>query len=160
MSRFRISMLEMFMLVALTGILVPFLVHVHQQTASHEIVWAIELSPDRKLLARGSDLGVAVFDLNLQRLVARFGVPAGCLAFSTDSRLIAAGGVDGSVTIWDLATGQLHRRFQGHTEWVRSIKFSPDSTRLYSASRDKTVKVWQVSNAELAGHVSVPNRWL
>jgi WD40 repeat protein len=39
----------------------------------------------------------------------------------------------------------LVRSFRGHTGLVASLAFSPDSRRLVSGSRDKTVKLWDVS---------------
>jgi WD40 repeat protein len=149
MYRFRISIFETLMVMALVGILVSFLVHVNRQTMTRETVQAIEISPDGQRLARASDLGVAVFDMNTRRLVTRFNVSAGCLAFSPDSKWIATGGIDGSVQLWDLTTGKTSLSLEGHSEWVRSIAFSPDSSRLYSASRDATVKVWQLPDGEL-----------
>jgi hypothetical protein len=149
MYRFRISIFEVLMVMALAGILTSFLLHVNQQTMSRETVQAIELSPDRERLARASDLGVAVFDMNTQRLVTKFNVSAGCLAFSPDSKWIATGGIDGSVQLRDLTTRKTSHSLEGHSGWVRSIAFSPDSSRLYSASRDETVKVWQVPDGEL-----------
>ncbi|KIM50554.1 hypothetical protein SCLCIDRAFT_797416, partial [Scleroderma citrinum Foug A] len=32
--------------------------------------------------------------------------------------------------------------FQGHTDWVTSVAFSPDGTRIVSGSGDETVRVW------------------
>ncbi|OAP64881.1 hypothetical protein AYL99_00853 [Fonsecaea erecta] len=45
---------------------------------------------------------------------------------------------------------------EGHSDWVNSVAFSPDSTRLASASVDGTVKIWNVSSGAslqtLEGH--------
>ncbi len=55
--------------------------------------------------------------------------------------------------VWDSHTGKLVRTFRGHTGLVSSIAFSPDGRRLVSGSRDKTVKIWDVTDLE-----EVPDR--
>ncbi len=149
MIRFHVSMIVLFMLMVVSGILVPFFLHTHREAHTHETVWTIDFSPDRKLMARGSSLGVAVFEIGTQRLISKLDIQAGCLAFSKDSRMIATGELHGSVKVWDAVTGLLLDDLPGHSGWVRSIDFSPDSTRLYSASRDGMIKEWQVSNGAL-----------
>jgi len=69
------------------------------------------------------------------------------VAFSpTEERpWIASGGEDGKVNIWDSRSGKLVRTLRGHAGIVSSLAFSPDGNRLYSGSRDKTVKVWDLS---------------
>lgn len=151
MNKLRISLAELLMLVAIVAILTSFGLHVHRQASTREIVWAIEFSPDRKLLARASDLEVAVFDLSAQRLIAKLDVVAGCVAFSPDSKRIATGGFDGGVKVWDLATCAAYCSIRGHSGWVRSIAFSPDGSRLYSASEDPVAKAWQLPDGDLVG---------
>jgi len=62
---------------------------------------------------------------------------------------------------WSAAQGS----FQGHTDWVRSVAFSPDGTRIVSGSDDNTVRVWDADRgvwigSPLQGHaegvISVP----
>ena len=38
--------------------------------------------------------------------------------------------------------------FEGHSDWVRSVAFSHNSTRLASASDDNIVKIWDASSGE------------
>uniref|UniRef100_A0A0D3ACU1 Dienelactone hydrolase domain-containing protein n=1 Tax=Brassica oleracea var. oleracea TaxID=109376 RepID=A0A0D3ACU1_BRAOL len=43
---------------------------------------------------------------------------------------------------WDLAAGVSTRRFVGHTKDVLSVAFSLDNRQIVSASRDRTIKLW------------------
>lgn len=65
--------------------------------------------------------------------------------FGPGGRLLAASGVDGTVTVWDLTTGAAPRVLRGHTGQVWTVAFSPDGTRLASAGNDGTVRVWDLA---------------
>jgi WD40 repeat protein len=56
-----------------------------------------------------------------------------------------------AVKVWDLATMQEIVSLNGHTSPVRSLAISPDSTTIFSGSRDSTVRFWSVPDA------AVPN---
>ncbi|MFI5454569.1 MAG: protein kinase [Isosphaerales bacterium] len=80
------------------------------------------------------------------------------IAFSPDSRWLAAGCDDGAITVWDMVAGRQARTLHGHTAGVRDVAFHPDGRRLASASGDHTVKLWDVAAgkeiAALPGHTS------
>jgi WD40 repeat protein len=46
--------------------------------------------------------------------------------------------------VWDVATGECVQTLRGHTDTVLSAGFSPDGTKLVSASGDKTLWLWRV----------------
>ena len=37
--------------------------------------------------------------------------------------------------------------YRGHSNWVNALAWSPDGSRIASASDDKTVQIWQVGNS-------------
>jgi WD40 repeat protein len=56
--------------------------------------------------------------------------------------------VDTTVHIWDALTGEDVFVYRGHTAGVNYVAWSPDCSKIASASADKTVKVWQATEIE------------
>ena len=78
------------------------------------------------------------------------------VALSPDESGVATGYVDGSIALWDLATGDRRVELSGHGGLVYSLDYSPDGTRLVSGSRDGTLQLWDVEHSRsllvLRGH--------
>jgi WD40 repeat protein/predicted Ser/Thr protein kinase len=66
------------------------------------------------------------------------------LAFSPDGRLLASGHgySDGAIYLYNALTGAYIGSLEGHRGWVSKLVFAPDGQRLYSASADQTIRVW------------------
>lgn len=82
--------------------------------------------------------------------------------FGRDQLLLATGLSNGRIKIWDVYTGKFLLNLMDHTEVVRDLTFAPDgSLILVSASRDKTLRVWDLKDdgnmvTILKGH----NNWV
>jgi RNA polymerase sigma factor (sigma-70 family) len=67
------------------------------------------------------------------------------VAFSPNGRLLAHGGPDCVVRVWDVHTGREAAVFRGHRGSVNALAFSADGKTLASASCDTTVLTWDVA---------------
>jgi WD40 repeat protein len=89
------------------------------------------------------------------------------VCFSPDGTRLASGSgggdqqkqqFSGEVKVWDVGTGKEVLTLKGHTEWFCGLAWSPDGSRLASASYDQTVKVWDVERGQelltLKGHTA------
>ena len=81
-------------------------------------------------------------------VIARFnpGASVYTVAFSPDGKLLASGGDDNAVILWDVADGSESESFIEHGKSVMSIAFSPDGHLIASASLDGFVRLWPVSS--------------
>ncbi|KAL5344830.1 hypothetical protein ACLOAV_010227 [Pseudogymnoascus australis] len=64
------------------------------------------------------------------------------IAFSPHGTMLASASDDGTIRLWDSATGTHKHTLDGHKGPVRLIAFSPHGTMLASASADGTVRLW------------------
>src|SRR5690606_33514406 len=70
------------------------------------------------------------------------------LAFNPDGTMLASGGWDNTVQLWDLRYQQrIGKPLTSHTGWVKSVAFNPDGLRLISGSDqiEDNILVWDVS---------------
>jgi WD40 repeat protein len=82
--------------------------------------------------------------------------PVYCLAYSPDGRMLATGGADRTVKLWDTASWQVRATLRGHDAAVRTLAFAPDGRTLATAGDDGTVRLWDPADgrerATLRGH--------
>jgi hypothetical protein len=86
-----------------------------------------------------------------------------CLDIAPDSMRFASAGPDRAVMLWDVATGQVFRRFHSHTGRIHDVRFAgahDDGSLLYTGGSDKTLRafdlrasnawrpIWEASDAQ------------
>jgi WD40 repeat protein len=133
-------------------------------TGHAEKVYSIVFSPDGKILASGSkDRTIKLW--SIEKYKGIYTIPGHsdevlCVAFSLDGKILASGGAtnDQTIKIWYLAENKF-LTLKGHSDLfggINSVAFSPDGKTLASGSKDKTIKLWQLSNGKeirtLVGH--------
>ena len=68
------------------------------------------------------------------------------VAYAPDGKLVASGGADGRVKLWNTTTGQLTRILRLHPTFmllptVMSLQFSPDGTQLAIGAEDRSLRI-------------------
>jgi WD40 repeat protein len=65
------------------------------------------------------------------------------LVFAPDGLTLASGSQDGSVILWNVATGRFQRKFEAHRGGVSRLAFASDNRTLATAGmQDHLVKLW------------------
>ena len=66
------------------------------------------------------------------------------MVVAPDGSWLASGGRDGTVRLWDVATGQVRVSLSGHAGQVTAVAVAPDGSWLAAGSWDGAVRIWDV----------------
>ncbi len=124
----------------------------------HEWIFTVAFSSDGKYLAMGDTGGqITVRNLQTQKDITQLKGDADsitALKFSPDDRLLASGGLNGSVKLWNLPSWSLIGTLPT-SGTVTELSFSPDSSILASTDYE-AVNLWTTRTGEqlttLLGH--------
>ncbi|KAJ4834278.1 hypothetical protein Tsubulata_028317 [Turnera subulata] len=69
-----------------------------------------------------------------------------CCNFSSDGKILATGGHEKKVAIWNMETLGVTKPSDGHSLLITDVRFRRSSTIFATSSFDRTVKIWDAAN--------------
>lgn len=115
-------------------------------------VTSLAFSPDGRSIVSGSKDGtVAIWDVETGKemcpLIQGKGSIGALVAYSRDGRSIAVAR-GSTVELWDAGRRIKFQTLEGHSNWIRSVAFSPDSARIVTSSTDQQIRTWRIGHRE------------
>lgn len=124
-------------------------------------VWAVAASPnlsqvasgdkDRKVqLRRKESIGNSLQQLHgdFSSLDSHSGFVY-TVQFSPDGKILASGGADRKIRLWNADTGKIIYTLDGHQDAVTAMQFMPNGKILISAGADRTIRFWDLERKQL-----------
>lgn len=88
----------------------------------------------------GADLSKSVFAEPMSNVLS--------LTISPDGSVLATGGLDGKVCLWQISTGKRLLTLSAHTGWTYGLAIAPDNRTLATGSFDSTLKIWDLATGK------------
>lgn len=106
---------------------------------------------------------VRLLDVSTGTVVKQFEYSSGAdtfggywVVFGPDDNTVLASSMYGHIDMWDIQTGALRRRFDGHDSAIHQLAISHDGRYLASSAMDGSVLVWNLASGDIirrfAGH--------
>ena len=83
-----------------------------------------------------------------QQVYEGAGVPLFAVAVSSDGRVLAAAGENGMVVLFDVESGALRQRVQGHSADVNDVVIQPQDAWFASAGDDRKIIRWSLASED------------
>jgi WD40 repeat protein len=115
-------------------------------------IYAVAVSPNGRFAAFGGQVDyLSIYDMDAGKEVRRIERLPGTgatsvLTFSPNSRFLASGDWnDGTIRVWELATGRPFETWPGHQGRNFALAFAPNCSVLLSGNEDTTALVWDLT---------------
>lgn len=121
---------------------------------AQEPVTAFVVHPSRREIVVANRSGmIRHWDVDERRVLNEWKgthkTPVLCMAYDPTGTLVATGGSDRVVMVWDVERGYATHHFRGHEAIVTHLRFHPDPKKLMlaSCSEDTTVRLWALNES-------------
>lgn len=140
-------------------------------------LWGMAISPDGQLAAGGAGKAVLLGAAGEHNQITLWHLGTGQildeweghsdrvsrLVFSPNGNwLLSAGSWDGTLLLWDVATGEVIRSLgadgTGHTDYINSVQISPDGETAISVSSDRSLILWDLGTGAVLQKLVHSNR--
>jgi WD40 repeat protein len=124
---------------------------------SRSDVTCVRYSPSGELLAIATDNNIEIYNPGTRECVASFKGHTKynlSLAWTPDGTRLLSGGdnIDPTIREWDALTWkQVGHPWEGHTGDIKALAINPTGTLVASASHDKHVRLWRLSDRRIIG---------
>ncbi|MDF1815232.1 MAG: serine/threonine protein kinase [Verrucomicrobiales bacterium] len=121
--------------------------HNEIQTLARPISNRFFWSPDGLRFALGTDREITVWDTktgNRLQVIPNHSY-IHTMAWRPQGDIIAIGGRNTAIRLWDTTTKTMIATLKGHRDLVTSVAWDASGTRLISSSNDQTVRFWNIS---------------
>ena len=126
--------------------------------AHRDFVHALAFNPQENLLASAGYREVKLWQrqTNVQRGSYTEEAAPTSLAVSPDGNWLAIGRADNSIKLQHLVDPNNKKVLSGHAGPVTGLQFSADSQKLFSGSKDKSLRLWNVADGQQAAALETP----
>lgn len=79
------------------------------------------------------------------------------MRYSPDAKTLVSGGRDAHLNFWNVSDYTLIKSVPAHNFAIYDIVFSPDKSLFATASRDKTIKIWDAKTSDFLLRINIEN---
>ncbi len=131
--------------------------------APKEKITSIDLSPDgKKLAGAGTEGNLYIWDVSNNYQPVAYNILKGndilAVSFTPDSREVIIGDENGEIRI--VNNGIVRRTLSGHTSQIEAIKFNNAGSFMATASKDKTIRLWNLNRLQEQPLVMADQDWV
>lgn len=90
-----------------------------------------------------------IFNIPILEFTGHSGRNVTALAFSPKGDILASGGGDETLRLWDVKTRRLIHVFTSYTSDVKSIQFSKDGDKIITSGRFHDILIWDLKKREI-----------